>query len=307
MTTLFEVVSDPEYERAISAMLWSYSRLSSFDDCKYGWFVRYIAYNKKLDQVYRKVMEWMKERLDDETYQKVLEHTAVRIKPEPHFFSTYGRFMHHVLEQYLSQALKKEELVPYFLDHYDEKVVGKPPSKKVEDNFFNNSLSYLENIDFPYDIKDIVAVEKEVHFMIGPYNFVGFIDVLAEENGLHIADHKSHGLRFRSNRKFQTEYDKELDRYYRQPYIYSIPIKEEYGKWPATLDFNCYRHGRFIAEAFDEERLEQVKQWVLDRIEEIKNEREFEPDPEFFRCTYICDTAESCPFRAKNSRRYKSA
>ena len=143
--------------------------------------------------------------------------------------------------------------------------------------------------------------------MIGPYNFVGFIDVLAEENGLHIADHKSHGLRFRSNRKFQTEYDKELDRYYRQPYIYSIPIKEEYGKWPATLDFNCYRHGRFIAEAFDEERLGQVKQWALNRIEEIKKERGFEPDPEFFRCTYICDTAESCPFRAKNTRRYKSA
>ena len=88
MTIPFEVVSDPEYERAISAMLWSYSRLSSFDDCKYGWFVRYIAYNKELDQVYRKVMEWMKKRLDDETYQKVLEHTAVRIKPDPHFFST---------------------------------------------------------------------------------------------------------------------------------------------------------------------------------------------------------------------------
>ena len=161
MTIPFEVVSDPEYERAISAMLWSYSRLSSFDDCKYGWFVRYIAYNKELDQVYRKVMEWMKKRLDDETYQKVLEHTAVRIKPEPHFFSTYGRFMHHVLEQYLSQALKKEELVPYFLDNYDDQVVGKAPSKKVEDSFFNNSLSYLENIDFPYDIKDIVATEKE--------------------------------------------------------------------------------------------------------------------------------------------------
>lgn len=302
MTTPFEVVSVPEYELAISNMKWSYSRLTSFEDCKYGWFVRYIAYNKKLDQVYRKVMEWMRDKFDEETYQKIVQHTAVRIKPEPHFFSTYGSFMHHIMEQYLSSVLPKEKLVSYFLDNYDEQVEGKAPSKKVEDNFFNSSLSYLENIDFPYDIKDIIGVEKEVKFKIGSYNFVGFVDVLADVDGLHISDHKSHGLRFRSNRKFQTEYDKELDRYYRQPYLYSIPIKDEYGKYPATLDFNCYRHGRFISEEFKEERLEEVKEWAVDRIEEIKKEREFESSPDFFRCTYICDTAESCPFRAKGKR-----
>lgn len=287
-------------------MKWSYSRLSSFDDCKYGWMTRYIAYNKKLDAIYQKIMSRMKERFDEATYEKILQHTAVRIKPEPHFFSTYGRFIHHVMERYLSGEIKREELVPYFLDHYDEQVQGAAPSKKVEENFFNSSLSYLENIDFPYAPPDIIGVEKKVTFQIGQYDFTGFIDVLAATSGLRIIDHKSHGLRHRSHRKFQTEYDKELDRYLRQLNLYAIPIKEEYGVWPEALEFNCYRHGRFISEPFSEERLEDVKQWALDKIGEIEKERWFEANPDYFRCEYICDTADSCPFRAKNAKR-KSA
>lgn len=177
----------------IDDMVWSYSRLSSFDDCKYGWYLKYIRH---------------------------------QTSDEPKFFATYGTFVHKVLELHLANRLTKEEAVEYYLDNYDAEVQGEAPSAKVARGFFEKSLDYLKNIDFPFPLEDIVTTEKKVRFQIDGHDFVGFIDVLAKRgNTLHIIDHKSHGLRNRSGRKFQTEYDKELDRYLKQQYLYAIPIR----------------------------------------------------------------------------------
>ena len=254
-----------DYSFIIEDMLWSYSRLTSFEDCKYRWFLQYIQ----------------KKRSD-----------------EPKFFSTYGRFLHSIMEQYLSGKLGKEDLVPYYLENYDEEVIGDAPSQKIKDNFFKNALVYLQDCNFPYH--DNIAVEKRVRFEIDGYKFIGFIDVLSRtgKSSLHITDHKSHGLMPRSGRRFPTKYDKELDDYLRQQYLYSIPVHDEYGQYPKTLNFNCYRHGRFITEPFDPIKLHEVKVWAVNLIDTIKNEKEWEPNPDQFKCNYICDMkghCEHCP------------
>jgi len=254
-------VVDPE-------TVWSYSRLTSFDDCKYRWFLQYVLKKKR---------------------------------GEPQFFSTFGTFIHEILEKYLSGKLEKDELVQYFLENYDENVVGEAPTERIANNFFESALSYLKSVDFPF--KSIVATEKKVNFKIGDYKFVGYIDVLATKGKrYHIVDHKSHGLRHRSGRRFQTAYDKELDQYLRQQYLYSIPIYDEYGQYPKTLNFNCYRHGRFISEPFDYTRLEETKDWAVAQIEKIRREHDWDANPDAFKCNYICDMRDHCPYRAQ----YKS-
>lgn len=243
-------------------MEWSYSRLTSFEDCKYRWFLQYI-----------------------------------KRKPrgKPQFFATYGTFMHEILENYLSGNLPREELVPYFLDKYDESVVGTAPNQKISTNFFNSALAYLRTIDFPFSSNEIVETEKEVRFEIGGYRFVGYIDVLAKRGkSFHIVDHKSHGLMPRTNRKYQTASDKELDQYLRQQYLYALPIREQLGSFPKTLSFNCYRHGRFITEKFDFNVMEQTKQWAVDRITEIMKEQDWDASPDLFKCNYICDMKDHC-------------
>lgn len=254
-----------DYSMFIDSMEWSYSRLTSFEDCKYGWFLNYIK----------------KER-----------------RGAPHFFSTYGSFVHDIMEKYLSNRISREELLPYFIENYEKEVHGEPPSEKIGENFYNNTISYLRNINFPFN--NIVDTEKKVEFDVGGHSFVGYIDVLAEQDGgLHIVDHKSHGLRYRSGRKNPTLYDIELDNYLRQQYLYAIPIKEEFGEYPKTISFNCYRHGRFITESFDENRLDATKEWASDLIQKISNERVWEAKPDAFRCKYICDFADSCEYCKK--------
>lgn len=246
-------------------MNWSYSRLSSFDDCKYGWYLKYIKHVNS---------------------------------GQPKFFATYGSFVHKVLELYLSGKLTKDQVVDYYIEHYDDAVKGSAPSEKIETGFFERSLQYLQTIDFPFH--NIIATEKQVHFEVDGYKFVGFIDVLAQTGKrLHMVDHKSHGLRNRSGRKFQTQYDKELDRYLRQQYLYSIPIKEQYGKYPATLNFNCYRFNRFITQKFNPDSLNNVKYWAVGQINAIREQREWQPNPDPFRCTYICDSSQHCQFCQK--------
>lgn len=218
------------------------------------------------------------------------------------FFATYGSFMHTVLQLYLSGQLSQAEAIDFFLQNYDDKVRGDAPSEKVAQGFFNKSFDYLQEIDFPY--KDIVATEKQVHFEIDGFKFIGFIDVLAKTGKqYHIIDHKSHGLRNRSGRRFQTQYDKQLDRYLRQQYLYSIPIKQEYGRFPATLNFNCYRHGRFIKQKFDPQVLHRTKLWAVQQIHTIRDERSWDPTPDQFRCNYICDSSQSCEYCKKFYRR----
>lgn len=242
--------------------------MTSFSDCKYRWFLQYIL---------------KKERSG------------------PQFFASFGTYMHEILEMYLSGQLQKDELEVYFLDNYDERVKGEPPTERIGENFFNSALEYLRTVDFPFT--DIIETEKEVHFKVGGYPFVGYIDVLAKKGKrYHIIDHKSHGLKNRSGRRFQTTYDKELDQYLRQQYLYSIPIHDEFGQYPKTLNFNCYRHGRFISEPFDYDRLEETTKWAVNQIELIKREQTWEANPDKFKCNYICDMRDSCPYRAVKGR-----
>lgn len=260
-----------QYGFIIDDMEWSYSRLSSFDDCKYGWYLKYIEGIPKSRKC---------------------------------FFSSYGGFIHKVLEQYLSGKLTMDGAVSYFLDNYDEAVQGTAPNEKIANNFFNMSLDYIQTLDqFPFH--EIVDTEKEVLFRIDGHKFVGFIDVLArdEGGGLHIIDHKSHRLRKRSGRKIQTSYDKELDQYLRQQYLYSIPVYEEFGEYPKTISFNCYRFNQIITQDFNPEFLDRTKQWAISQIDKIRNENEWQAAPDAFRCAYLCDNADSCEFCYKKESR----
>ena len=129
----------------------------------------------------------------------------------------------------------------------------------------------------------------KVQFYVQDIPFVGVIDYLGkDEDGLVIVDHKSRELKPRSKRSKPTLKDKELDEVLKQLYLYSIPVKDKYGSYPTKLCLNCFRNQELIVEPFDETKLEETKQWAVDRIHEIQGEKEFEPNQNFFFCPWIC-------------------
>jgi hypothetical protein len=249
-----------KYDFIIKDMRWSYSRINAFQECRYAWFLKYIKEvpNKQL------------------------------------FFSNYGKFMHKILEMYFTGLLKKEELSEFYISNFFLSVSGKAPNLNVFNSYFEAGLDYLYNFEFP--IKNISSIEKEINFKIGDFDFLGYIDVIAD-NGKIILDHKSKDLKPRSGKKKPLKSDLELDKYLKQLYLYAIATKEIYGEYPQKLIFNCFKLDELISEDFDEGKIEEIKQWILSEIDIITNNDDWKPTLNYWRCNYLCDVCDSCEYK----------
>lgn len=252
-------MSEVSYRPLIEEMVWSYSRIKSFDDCPYRFFLKYIK----------------------------------KYEDEDKFYASYGTFMHKLIEQFYKGEITKEEMNIKFLFDFQKEVKGLRPKESTVEKYIRCGSEYLNSFTpFPYKMVD---VEKEVKFEIDGIPFVGFIDYLGEKDGeFYIVDNKSRDLKPRSGRKKPTVKDIELDDMLRQLYLYSAAIKQEYGKYPKSLCFNCFKSGVFIEEPFDEEAFDKACNWAKEKIEEISETGDFYPNQDFFSCLYICGVRNHC-------------
>ena len=249
------------YRPIIEDMTWSYSRIETFDDCPYRFFLKYI--NKS--------------------------------EEKENFFSDYGSFMHGLIERFYKGELKKDELGTEFLLGFMNNVKGEIPPRVSVSKYISNALEYFGSFK-EFDM-NIVAVEKRFDFKLDGIPFVGYVDLIGEKDGdYYIIDHKSRDLKPRSKRKNPTAKDKELDTMLRQLYIYSAAFNREYGVFPKALCFNCFRTGTFIEEPFDENAYDEALGWVKKNIEEIMNSSEFYPNIDYFSCRYICGVSGDCEY-----------
>lgn len=263
-------MGEVSYLPLIEDMKWSYSRITSFENCPYGFFMRYISKCKDSDR----------------------------------FFSSYGSFMHRLIERYYKGDLPKENMILEFLTGFAENVKGERPSEAVVTKYIESGSNYFKNFR-PLKYRT-VDVEKRIDFEIDGIKFVGVIDYIGEQKGkYYLVDNKSRNLKQRSNRKNPTVKDKELDSMLNQLYLYSAAVKQEYGKFPDALCFNCFRNGEFIREPFQKDKYYQTIQWAKEEIDKIKHTEEFYPNVDPFVCRYICGVSDECIYyqTSKDGRR----
>lgn len=249
------------YSNIIREMTWSYSRVLSFNDCPYKWFLTYIK----------------------------------RREPARMFFSDYGTFAHRIIEMYLKGELPTEELAGYYMENFRSQVRGRAPNPKVFRSYFTQGLEYFNDIHFPY--RDILNIEGRVDFKVEGIPFQGIIDCAArDESGIILVDNKSRALKPRSNRAKPTKTDEELDKYLRQLYIYSIPVKEYFGEYPSRLEFNCFRTKTLVSEPFKMEAFESAKSWAVNSIRMIEENENWKPNMDYWRCKHLCDRNQYCEY-----------
>lgn len=263
-------MSESRYQSLIEKMTWSYSRVDCFDTCRYKWFLRYI---------------------DD----------PLGVNSKPMFYSSYGSFVHELLEGFYKGKYTKEELPAVFLSQFGDRVRGERPAGNIAQKYIQAGYEYLKSFEpFPYTM---LGVEKRVEFTVGAHKFLGFIDYLGERDGeLYVVDNKSRDLKPRSKRKKPTQKDLELDEMLRQLYLYSAAIFEEYGKFPVALCFNCYKSGVFIEEPFVKERYDEALAWAERTIDKIVNADEFYPSIDYFFCRYLCEYQDECCYTGKGDQ-----
>lgn len=252
-------MSEMIYRPLIEDMTWSYSRIKCFEDCPYRFYLKYIS----------------------------------GCKEAPQFYASYGSFMHKLIEEFYKGIITKEEMLTKFLFGFQENVLGQRPKESTVEKYIQLGVEYLKHFSpFPYNM---VAVEKKVEFELGGKKFIGFIDYLGEKDGeYYIVDNKSRELKPRSNRKTPTAKDHELDEMLKQLYLYAAAVKQEYGKFPKALCFNCFKNQVFIEEPFSEKIFSETVEWFLKTIDNIADENEFLPYLDFFGCNYICGVNNEC-------------
>lgn len=252
-------MGDINYKPLLEDMVWSYSRVNCFYSCPYQFYLKYIA----------------------------------RVSKVPQFYSSFGSFMHSLLERYYKGELTAEELVSKYTLGYLSEVKGERPRGDTAMKYFNSGLEYFQNFK-PFEL-ETVAVEKRIKFKIGKYPFQGIIDYIGKKSDeLYLIDHKSRLLKPRSKRKVPTVKDKELDKMQSQLYLYGFGMKECLGKFPNYISFNCFRNGILIQEPFDMDKAQQAFNQMEQDIEYIINTEDFHPTIDWFFCHNLCDVKDEC-------------
>lgn len=262
-----------KYKNEIEKMKWSFSRVHSFEQCKYMWYLQYLL---------------------TDSDGKPLYETSLN------FYAAFGSFCHRILEEILSGKITKEEGLEKYEDEYQSEVETADTKDFVSQKYYSLGLRYFKNLDLKW-LRDyeILGVEKKVSFAIGEHRFVGYIDLLIRNKStgeITIIDHKSAEYPLGTKGKVLKRKEKDILAYKRQLYLYAKPVIEEYGAAPAYIKWNYFKEERWLELPFSFEEYEEALAWASKTIKEIENEEDFEEHKDYFFCHNICSFRESCDY-----------
>ena len=262
-------MEEEEYRSDIDKMCWSYSRLGSFEHCKYSFYLKYIIG-------------------DNEEYLA-----------ESNYYAEVGKFVHEILPMIFNGELTPDEAAQYYVDHYDDYVCYKV-KESIMDKTFEACANFFAEVDFS-KLKDynILGVELEISIKISGYDYIGFIDLLLEDKktgDIIIVDHKSSGYPFRKDGKVLAKSKDNFELYKKQMYLYSHVVKEKYGKLPTIICWNHFKDGKVATIPFDQKEYETTLKWFTDTIQNIEREENFNPTQDFFYCSNLCDFRNCCEY-----------
>ncbi len=258
-------------ETKIADMVWSYSRLSTFEQCKYAFYLKYLVANDN-------------------------EYLA-----EGNYWAEVGSFMHEILERIFKKELSLDDAPTYFIDHYNDFVLYKT-SPTIMKRTYDACLDYLASEDLWW-VKEceVLGVELEMHFEVSGFPFVGYIDLLLRNRHtgeLILVDHKSaaYPLSAKGDRVLKN-HEKSFDSYRKQMYLYCHAIKQKYGQFPAHIVWNHFKAGKMVRIPFNKDEYDEAIRWFSDTIHAIKAEHDYSETQDYFYCHNLCDFRNSCEYK----------
>lgn len=281
-------------------MIYSFSRLSAFEQCKYAWWMNYMVniYRCECGKEFN-VPKKAKDVTCPECGSKNVKLVNVN---KDNAFSLYGGFCHELIEKYAKGELKEYEMLPAYEDEFEIAVTEEFPPNAFADlreSYYNGGYAYFESFDgFGYitDPYKILGVEQNFTTDFGSFQLQGFIDLILEDKdgNIIIVDHKS-------KKEIKTKADKL--HYGRQTALYAKYIYDTYGKWPTELVYNCFRSQTLCRIKFTKSVYDEAVEWATKQVETIENfvkdeNAKWEPDlsSDFF-CNYLCGYGHCCQFK----------
>ena len=244
--------------------VWSYSRLASYVQCPYQWYLNYVEERKS----------------------------------DTNWYAQNGSAVHETLELIANGELNIEEAGSYYLDltEYSSEYIKESTKEKTE----NQCLDFFAEYDFSlFKDYEIVGAEEEMLFTVGDYSFRGYIDLhLKDKDGNHIiVDYKSASGTLKKNGEPKKQSEETWSGYEKQALLYAIGICQKYGAYPKSLMWLLFRDQQVVCKEFDFNKCEAVRDWVVETIEKIERDEEFPPQKSFIMCNQLCGFRRSCEYK----------
>lgn len=263
---MVETTIDEDFKRMLlDNMTWSFSRLSSFDQCPYCWKRNYLDCEEK----------------------------------ESNAYAEYGTLCHSLLERYEKGELDMFSLPEqYEKEYYDVVQHEFPPNKYTDLNekYKNNGYDYFSTINWTPEDIEILGVEEEVRFEIDGHPFVGYVDLRFKDKdgNIILADHKSANIKQTKKGGFYSADKDKIMMYKRQQYLYSRYFVEQ-GMKVDFLEWNFFDSGWVYKIPWNKEEYDEAEQWTKNTIKQIYACTEFNPDTSSkYFCDNICDYRNKC-------------
>ena len=145
----------------LDAMDWSYSRVSSFDQCPHMFDLTYLQCKDRIENA----------------------------------FAQWGSLGHSLFERYFRQQIELWDMSRLYESEYPTVISERFPFPRLEESYYERGFEYFN--DFPGQIGDeveILGIEERYHSTLGGRPVVGVIDLIPRnKSGLIVCDHKSRG------------------------------------------------------------------------------------------------------------------
>ena len=252
------------YKDLLDGMVWSYSRLTSYEHCPYSWYRRYVE-------------------------EEVGESS---------FYADNGKAMHEVFDALVKGNVSFEDAPSLYLEKYD--AITSSVKQEIMDKTFDTCINYLCNIsENVLDDYEVVGSEIELDFSVCAYRFTGFVDLLLRDgNGnLIIVDHKSSDPFLKKNGEPYAKSKEQFDNYVRQLSLYCYGIEQMYGEKPVKIVFHHFKNdGKLTVLPVDDELIDSATTWCLDVIKKIYDDEAFDPKTKTGFCYRLCDYRRNCDY-----------
>ena len=254
------------YKEILDKITFSFSTLHQYEQCPYAF------YNRKIDG------------------------TELN---EGNFYSDAGGYMHDIQAQIFANQLNLDDALNYYIENYDNNVCY-TAKQSTMDKKYEQGADYLAALDLSeLDNYEILGVEKEVHFELQGYKFIGFIDLLLQNKisgEIILVDHKSSDHFMKKDGKPLKNQLSNFEAYSKQMYLYSYPIYQEYGKYPSRIVWNHFYEQTITNIPFVKENYDKTLNWAVDIIHKIYQDEEFAAHLNYMMCHVLCGYRNSCEY-----------
>lgn len=245
-------------------MVWSYSRLTAYEHCPYSWYLRYIE-------------------------QKTGEGS---------FYAENGKIMHDIIDKLIKGTLSIYDAPTEYLERFNE--IENTTKQSIMDKTYEACVLYLNGLS--EDVLDgyhVVGSEIKINFKIGKHKFVGFIDLLLqdEEDNFIIVDHKSSEPFLKKDGQPYASTREQFENYVKQLNLYCYGLEQSTGIRPSKIVFNHFKsNGATTVLQVRQEDVDASVEWAKGVIKKIYKDDIFDALKKTGFCYRLCDYRRDCEY-----------